>query len=138
MDPAGVVALLALLVLAIPLLALVGRPLATDDTWWHLAMGALYSGEGLAPREDPMLFTTGARAPVPHEWLFQVALHHAKGLAGFAGLRVLHSAAVAAILAGVAATLRRAGATLAATAVGTLVFATLSAWLGPGSGVGRL
>ena len=109
-----------------PLLALVGRPLATDDTWWHLAMGALYSAEGLAPQADPLLFTTGARVPVPHEWLFQVTLHHVKGLAGFAGLRVVHLAAVAGILLSVVATFRRAGAPPTAAAVGTLVFASLS------------
>jgi hypothetical protein len=110
----------------VPLLALVGRPLATDDTWWHLAMGALYSAEGLAPQADPLLFTTGARVPVPHEWLFQVTLHHVKGLAGFAGLRVVHLAAVAGILLSVVATFRRAGAPPTAAAVGTLVFASLS------------
>jgi hypothetical protein len=125
-DPAGAVAVLALLALAVPLLALVGRPLATDDTWWHLAMGALYSAEGLAPQNDPLLFTTGARVPVPHEWLFQVAIHHVKGLAGFAGLRVVHVAAVAGILVCVAATFRRAGASLGVAAVGTLVFTSLS------------
>jgi len=118
--------LLALLVLTVPLLALVGRPLATDDTWWHLAMGALYSAEGLTPQKDPLLFTTGARDPVPHEWLFQVALHHVKGLAGFVGLRVVHGATVAGILLAVLATFRRAGAQLVAAAVGTLVFASLS------------
>jgi hypothetical protein len=117
---------LALLVPATALLILAARPLATDDVWWHLAMGAFYSAQGLSPQQDPLLFTTGARSPVPHEWLFQVALHGLKGLAGFGGLRVVHAAAVAGILAGVAATFRRAGATWVAASVATLVVASLS------------
>jgi hypothetical protein len=89
--------------------ALAGRPLATDDTWWHLAMGALYAGGDLWPREDPLLHTTVLRAPVPHEWLFQVALRWVEQGFGFTGLRILHVALVGAIGALAFALLQRAG-----------------------------
>jgi len=121
------VALLALLGLALPLLALCLRPLATDDTWWHLAMGALYAGGNLWPTEDPLLHTTVLRPPVPHEWLFQVGLHALHGAAGFTGLRVLHGVLAAGSLAGAFALFRRAGGDVASAALATAVFSCL-AW----------
>jgi hypothetical protein len=120
------VAVLALLGLVLPLLALCLRPLATDDTWWHLAMGALYAGGNLWPAEDPLLHTTVLRPPVPHEWLFQVALHGLHVVAGFQGLRVLHGALAAGILTGAFRLFRRAGGDAASAALATAVFACLS------------
>ena len=38
---------IALAVSMLALLALLARPLGTDDTWWHLAMGRMYASEGL-------------------------------------------------------------------------------------------
>ena len=38
---AGSLALLVVLVLQVT-----GRPLATNDLWWHLAMGRAYASEG--------------------------------------------------------------------------------------------
>ncbi|HEX5065936.1 MAG TPA: hypothetical protein VFY49_07470 [Myxococcota bacterium] len=119
--------MLALLGLVLPLLALCLRPLATDDTWWHLAMGALYASGNLWPTEDPLLHTTVLRPPVPHEWLFQVGLHALHVAAGFQGLRVLHGALAAGILAGAFALFRRASRDVAAAALATAVFACL-AW----------
>jgi hypothetical protein len=108
-------------------IALAGRPLATDDTWWHLAMGALYAGGDLWPREDPLLHTTVLRAPVPHEWLFQVGLYEVERWLGFTGLRILHVALVAAIGAVAFAELRRASRDLVAAAASCTVLAAL-AW----------
>lgn len=110
----------------LPLLALCLRPLATDDTWWHLAMGALYATGDLWPKEDPLLHTTVLRPPVPHEWLFQVGLHAWHSLAGFQGLRALHGLLAAGILASSFSLFRRAGGDVASAALATAVFASLS------------
>jgi hypothetical protein len=111
----------------LPLLALCARPLATDDTWWHLAMGALYAGGDLWPAEDPLLHTTVLRPPVPHEWLFQVGLLGLERAAGFQALRALHALWAAGILAAVLLLFRRAAGEWAAAALATAVFASL-AW----------
>ncbi len=119
-------ALAGLLALVLPLLALALRPLGTDDTWWHLAMGRLYATGNLWPVEDPLLYTAGLRPPVPHEWLFQVGLHGVHAAAGFQGLRLLHGSLVAGILVAVFALFRRASGESARAACATAVFACLS------------
>ena len=119
-------ALAALLALTLPVVALALRPLATDDTWWHLAMGRLYAGGNLWPAQDPLLHTAVSRQPVPHEWLFQVGLHGMHTVVGFKGLRLLHGGLVAGILAAVFASFRRASGNIAFAACATAVFASLS------------
>ena len=106
---------------------LAGRPLATDDAWWHLALGAVYARDGLWIDADPLLHTAPGQPTVPHEWLFQVALHAIQRAVGFPGLRVVHAVAVVGILIGVHASFRRAAASRAAAALATAVFACL-AW----------
>jgi len=118
-------ALAGLLALALPLVALALRPLATDDTWWHLAMGRLYATGDLWPAQDPLLHTAVSRQPVPHEWLFQIALHGLHAAAGFQGLRLLHGSLVAGILVAAFASFRRASANTAFAACATAVFASL-------------
>ncbi|HVN39295.1 MAG TPA: hypothetical protein VMW19_14095 [Myxococcota bacterium] len=110
----------------LPLLALCLRPLATDDTWWHLAMGAVYATGDLWPKEDPLLHTTVLRPPVPHEWLFQVGLYAWHALAGFQGLRALHGLLAVGILASAFALFRRAGGDVASAALATAIFVCLS------------
>jgi hypothetical protein len=117
---------LAFAAILVALVALAARPLGTDDTWWHLAMGELYAGGDLWPRSDPLLHTTVLRAPVPHEWLFQVGLAALHDLAGFVGLRVFHGWAMATLVLGVLASCVRAGRDLSAAALATLVWCTLS------------
>ncbi len=112
--------------MSIALLAIVARPLATDDTWWHLALGDLYLREGLWPDSDPMLHTTSGREPVQHEWLFQVGLHSLETIAGFHGLRVVHALAVAGILIAAFRLLAGAGRSLPAAALAALLFAAVS------------
>jgi hypothetical protein len=109
------------------LVALAARPLGTDDTWWHLAMGELYAGGDFWPKQDPLLHTTVLRAPVPHEWLFQVGLAALHQLGDFLALRVFHGWAVAALGLGVFALCVRAGRDLVFGALATLVWCTL-AW----------
>jgi hypothetical protein len=124
---AGTIALAFLLPVAAVVIWLAGRPIATDDAWWHLALGRIYSREGPWLDADPMLHTARDQPSVPQEWLFQVALHALHGAVGFHGLRALHAAAAAAILALVFWRFRRAAPSLAGAALATSVFATL-AW----------
>jgi hypothetical protein len=102
--------------MALVLLVVAGRPLATDDTWWHLAHGAAFAHQGPALSEDPLLFTAPG-PPAPASWLADVALHAVLGATGFAGLRALHVGLVAAIAALAWSLLRRAaGSVQVATA----------------------
>lgn len=102
------------------------RPLATDDTWWHLKLGELYAAEGPRVTAEPMLHTAPDQQTVPHEWLFQVGLHRLFALGGFPALRMLHAGLVLAITAGVFWTLRRAGPSLGWAAAGTTAWLVLS------------
>jgi tetratricopeptide (TPR) repeat protein len=85
-----VLAILSLSVFLLLLLPLVGRPLATDDLWFHLKMGEVYASETLWPEADPMLYTAGDRRPVQHEWLFGVAVFGLERAIGLQGLRAVH------------------------------------------------
>lgn len=122
----GAAACLALAATLAGLLWLAARPVATDDAWWHLAMGATYWREGPWPDAEPLLHTAGSRRPVPHEWLFQVGLHGLHAAAGFIGLRVFHALAVLGVVAGAFALLRRASRDTALAAFATLAFVTVS------------
>ncbi|MBW2269264.1 MAG: hypothetical protein JRH16_11880 [Deltaproteobacteria bacterium] len=123
---ADALALTALLCAAALLLAIAGRPLATDDTWWHLKLGQAYAERGPIVAEDPLLHTAPGQATVPHEWLFQVLLHGVERAAGFAGLRLLHVGLVAAILAAIFATFQRATRSPALAAAASVVWIVLS------------
>ncbi|NQZ95869.1 MAG: hypothetical protein HRU01_05110 [Myxococcales bacterium] len=117
---------LGLLGVAAAILFVAARPLATDDLWWHLRMGEVYATGDLWPDEDPLVHTTHGRPPVPHEWLFQVAVHGVDVAAGHHGLRVLHALAVVVVLSLAFATLRRGSNDLGVAALATSVFAALS------------
>ena len=75
-----------------------GRPVATDDVWWHLTLGRSFVSEGLWPESDPSLFTAHEEAPQLHSWLFGVAVYGLERAFGLAGLRVVHVLGVAGIL----------------------------------------
>jgi hypothetical protein len=94
----SLVAFLSLAALVAMLLFLVGRPLGTDDVWWHLALGERYAEQGPYLAEDPLLYTAEG-PPAPAAWLFDLILHGAERALGFQGLRVLHVSLVLAILA---------------------------------------
>ncbi len=117
---------LTLALLAALLLYLVGRPLASDDLWWHLALGERYLAEGPWLRQDPLLATASA-APASASWLFDVAVAGVERALGFQGLRVLHVGLVAAILGLAYSCLRRAGDDRVLACAGTgLLIATAS------------
>ena len=117
---------LGLLGVAAAILFVAARPLATDDLWWHLRMGEAYATGDLWPDEAPLVHTTHGRPPVPHEWLFQVAVHGVDVAAGHHGLRVLHALAVVVVLSLAFATLRRGSNDLGVAALAPSVFAALS------------
>jgi hypothetical protein len=123
---ADALALLALLGAAALVLAIAARPLATDDTWWHLKLGETYAEQGPHVASDPMLHTAPDQATVPHEWAFQVLLYGVEQAAGFFGLRVLHAGLVAAILIGLFALFRRASDSTAAAAAASVAWIALS------------
>ena len=114
-------------VLSVHLLVAVGRPLATDDLWFHLKMGEVYSTETLWPAADPMLHTAGDRRPVQHEWLFGVTLFGLERTIGFQGLRVLHVLVVFGIVWLVFWSFRRESRAALPAILATSVFVVL-AW----------
>lgn len=111
------------------LLYLCGRPLATSDLWWHLAMGEVYATQGPWPAGgDPLLFTAHADAPVQHEWLFGVAVYAVEKALGYQGLRALHVLLVAGCLALALSSFRRSSRSFETAALATLVFTLLASW----------
>jgi hypothetical protein len=125
--PAALVALAALGVLVGLTLAMAGAPLYTDDLWWHLAAGEMYLREGLWPTADAMLHTALESGPVQHEWLFGVLVHAVEAAAGFHGLRVLHAAAVGAVVWLAWSVAARTRATPALAALAVCAFVVLAA-----------
>jgi len=108
-------------------LYLVGRPLATDDLWFHLKMGEAFATEGLWPDADPMLHTAVAEAPIQHEWLFQVFVYEVWQSLGFYGLRAVHVPIVAGIFWLIFAVVRRESRSSAVACFGVALFVVL-AW----------
>jgi hypothetical protein len=108
------------------LLAAIGQPIFTDDAWWHLGLGEAFAAKGPWLDVDPLLFTA-PRPPDPAAWLFDVALFRGWEAAGYTGLRLIHVAAVAAIVALAWAMLRRASGSGAAASAGACAFVALSA-----------
>jgi len=121
-----VLAILSLAVFMMMLLPLVGRPLATDDLWFHLKMGEVYATETLWPEADPMLFTAGDRRPVQHEWLFGVAAFGLERAIGLQGLRVVHVIAVLGIVLLAFASFRRESGAALPALLATCIFLALS------------
>src|SRR5262245_30132684 len=104
-----------------------GQPVFTDDLWWHLGLGEAYLTHGPWLREDPLLFT----APGPPDasaWLSDAALFAVWKHAGFMGLRLLHTAIVASLLALVFALARRASGSRAVAAAVAIAFVALAAY----------
>ena len=119
-------AIFSLTVFMMLLVPLVGRPVATDDLWFHLKMGEVYGTETLWPEADPMLYTAGDRRPVQHEWLFGVAVFGLERAIGLQGLRVVHVIAVLGIVLLVFASFRRESGAALPALFATCVFLALS------------
>ena len=109
------------------LLYAAGRPLFTDDLWWHLALGRAFLAGGPWLAADPSLHT----APGPPDgasWLADVALYFLQESVGLIGLRVFHIVALAAILVLVWLLLRRASGSRLLASLGTSGFIALAAY----------
>lgn len=104
-----------------------GRPLYTDDAWWHLTLGEAFAAAGPWLDHDPGLFAA-AGPPAPAAWLFDLGLFALFDLGGFLALRIAHVAAVAAILALAWTLLRRASGSPAIASLGVAVFVSLCAY----------
>lgn len=104
----------------------VGRPVFTDDFWWHAALGGYYFEEGPSLGFDPLLFSA-ENPPDPASWLFAVILFAAGNAGGFALLRVLHVGLVVATLFVLARALR-GERSMGITALAIAVFTMLSAY----------
>jgi hypothetical protein len=109
------------------LLGAAARPLATDDAWWHLALGRVFAREGPWLGGDPLLFAAAGPASSA-SWLADVGLAQALELGGFTGLRIAHVALVAAILVLASVLLRREAASWPVAALTSAAFATLAAY----------
>ena len=113
--------------LTLLLLFTAGQPLITDDAWLHLALGRAYAGAGPWLAADPLLASSPG-PPTPAAWLFDVALFGVERASGFTGLRTVHVALVAGILALAWSLLRRASRSLLVANAATGLFAVLAAY----------
>lgn len=109
------------------LLFATGRPVATDDLWWHLALGRSFAREGPWLAGDPLLFTA-PRPAATASWLADVALAGVQGGVGFSGLRIAHVAIVAGIFAFAGLLLRRESGSFGIACAALIAFATLFAY----------
>lgn len=109
------------------LLVLCAGPIATPDLWFHLEMGEVYARHGPWLAGDPLLHTAYPHAPVPHEWLFGVAVHGLDRAVGLGGLRAVHGLAAAAILGLAYSLFRRQSRCAAAACCALACFAVLAA-----------
>lgn len=117
---------LSLLSLVGLLLIVVGRPLGTDDVWWHLALGEQYAAHGPYLDQDPLLHTA-ERPPAPAAWLFDLSLFATERAVGFQGLRVTHVAMVVVILSLAYSILRRESGSPVIASLATCAYASV-AW----------
>ncbi len=126
MRASAVIVAVALFAWTLLVLVVAGRPLETDDFWWHLALGRNYAQLGPWLGSDPLLHTT-LSPPAPASWLFDVALHGVWTAAGFQGLRALHVGLVLGITVLVAwLAWRESRSDLPLTALATACFLALS------------
>lgn len=117
----GFLALFAMLLYA------TGRPLFTDDLWWHLSLGRAFAVEGPWLLADPNLHTAAA-PPNGSSWLWDVALYGLQERLGLNSLRVAHVLMVAGVTGLAWGLLRRASGSRHLASLGAACFATLAAY----------
>ena len=72
-------------------------PISSDDLWWHLRLGEVFSTHGPWLKSDPLLFSA-VSPPIPHSWLFDIFVSHVDRTLGLSGLRVVHGLACLGII----------------------------------------
>ena len=115
----GALAVAALALVVAMILAIAAGPIDTSDFWFHAKAGETYANEGPWPLADPMLHTAHSEAPVQHEWLFGVVVHHLDSAVGLHGVRIVQMLAVLGILAMAGMLFYREGESLASAAAAT-------------------
>jgi hypothetical protein len=127
-GPIDLINLLGFFALTIAFVVLFGRPLATDDTWWHLTFGRHFLTSGPWLEAHPSLFTS-VSPPSPASWLSDVGLYSLSLPLGVGGLRLVHVALTILILSTAWLALRRASrGSVGLAATGCASFLVLSAY----------
>jgi len=85
-----------LTVLFLGLFAMASHNVTDPDVWWHLKTGQYIAEHKSVPHTDLFSFTGAGQPWVTHEWLTELLLYEIQRVAGWGGLIVLFSAAVAA------------------------------------------
>jgi len=119
------IALIGLLGVSAFVLYLAGRPLGSDDLWWHLAYGRAHLEYGPSLTTDPLLHSAEL-PPSNGAWLFQVFIYSVDRALGFHGLRLLHVLGVAGIGALAWVMFRRASGSVVLAHSATATFLTVS------------
>ncbi|MEZ4281504.1 MAG: hypothetical protein R3F21_18015 [Myxococcota bacterium] len=122
----GITHLVALALAGLTLF-LAGQPIYANDTWIHLALGEAFLAGGPWLAADPHLFAAPG-PPSPSSWLGSVSIFTGYRLFGFTGLRVLHTLAVAFVLALAWRVMRHAGASRAAASLGVCGLVVLATY----------
>lgn len=109
-------------------LAILLRPIRSNDVWWQLASGRWILAHEQIPRVDVFSLTCRGRRWIDFEWLYQVILYGSYRAAGLYGVTALKTLLIAAALGLVLKRLRQAGAPLeAAVAAAVLIGSAASA-----------
>jgi hypothetical protein len=86
--------LLAVILLAFAFVAFAPLLFNDGDTYWHIGAGQWISAHGSVPVTDPFSFSARGRAWTSHEWLSELMMATAYGLASWAGVGILFAGAV--------------------------------------------
>src|SRR5512137_2118101 len=66
---------LFVIALFLGLFAMILRPVADPDFWWHLRTGQLITETGSPPRTDPFSYTKFGEPWITHEWLSEILIY---------------------------------------------------------------
>jgi hypothetical protein len=90
--------LLGVILLAFAYVAFAPLLFNDGDTYWHLGAGQWISAHFEVPVTDPFSFSARGRAWTAHEWLAELMMAWAFGLASWAGVAILFAGAVSLML----------------------------------------
>lgn len=105
---------------------LTSGPLATDDVWWHLALGDLYREAGSPFLEAETRLHTAAGPPHPNAWLFDWMVSAIADHVGLQTLRAIHALFVTGLLLSVWKWITRLTQSTITASITLLAFIALS------------
>jgi hypothetical protein len=117
--------LLAVILLAFAYIAFAPLLFNDGDTYWHLGAGQWISSHFEVPVADPFSFSARGRAWTAHEWLSELMMASAYGLASWGGVAILFAGAVCLMLLAAARELLKAVKPVHAAAALVLLFVLL-------------